>query len=181
MNREIRRGPMPDGGNWAGVWFSNWGELSLSVSGSAVVGEFCDENSNRYGRLEGTISGNVLNAHWVTHDVSMGVRSRDSEGSLVAQFQLVPQGENMGSQFEGTWGYNTKNADGGVFRAQRSSRRSDSFLRGTYTIPCPVREQSDAAPPLSEDDVGDNPAPVEDNLSGDGEGAEEDNAEEDEF
>jgi hypothetical protein len=167
---------MPDGGNWAGIWFSNWGELSLSVSGSAVVGEFCDENSNRYGRLEGTISGNVLNAHWITRDVSMGVRSRDSEGSLIAQFRLVPQGENMASQFDGTWGYNTKNADGGVFRAHRSGRRSMSFLRGNYSIPCPLREQNETAAPLSEDEVGDNPEPVEEDLSDGEEGAVEDNA-----
>lgn len=157
MNTEIQRGAMPEGGNWAGIWFTNWGEMSISTTGSSVVGEFCQEDRNRYGRLEGTANGNVMTFHWITNDVSMAGASRETEGSAIVQFTFVPAGENQSSHMEGTWGYDNSNADGGILRGDRSPRRSDRFLRGQYSVHCPLRESAEAPPPMSNEAVGDNP------------------------
>jgi hypothetical protein len=157
MNTEIRRGPMPEGGTWAGVWLTNWGQMSLSTQGSATVGEFCEEQASRYGRLEGTAQGNAFSFHWTTTDVTMAGRPRRSEGSGIVQFSFLNAGEMQQPHFEGTWGYEASNADGGPLRGDRSARYSDLFLRGAYTIACPIRDEAEQAPPLTEDDVGDNP------------------------
>jgi hypothetical protein len=159
MNSQIHRGPMPEGGTWAGIWFTNWGEMSISTQGSSVVGEFCQEDRNRYGRLEGTANGDVLTLHWITNDVTMGGAQRQTEGSAIVQFSFVQAGENRGMHFEGTWGYDRSNADGGSLDGDRSARNSDQFLRGNYSVSCALRDSNEGGAPMSDDDVGDNPAP----------------------
>jgi hypothetical protein len=156
-NTEIDRGSMPEGGDWAGIWFTNWGEMSITKTGSSVVGSFCQEDRNRYGRFEGTANGDVMSFRWITNDVTMAGASRESEGSAIVQFTFVPAGENQSAHFEGTWGYNSSNADGGPLRGDRSPARSTRFLRGQYTLNCPLREQTEGAPPMSNEEVGDNP------------------------
>jgi len=157
MNSTIHRGPMPEGGTFAGIWFSNWGEMSLSTQGSSIVGQFCQEDRNRYGRLEGSAQGNVLTLHWITNDVTMSGSSRQTEGSAIVQFSFVEAGENRTSHFEGTWGYQNSNADGGILRGDRSPRRSEQFLRGVYSMSCPLRDQSEGGAPMSTEEVSDNP------------------------
>jgi len=156
-NTTFPRAPMPQGGQWAGIWFTSWGELSISLQGSSVVGEFCQEDRNRYGRVEGTTQGNVMTLHWVTNDVSMAGSTRQTEGAAIVQFSFVDAGENQGMHMEGTWGYERSNSDGGVFRGDRSPQRSTQFLRGDYHMSCALREGAEAPPPLSTEDVGDNP------------------------
>ena len=39
----------------------------------------------------------------------------------------------------------------------RSPRRSDNFLRGSYEFSCPLRAEAGGRPSLSTDDVEDNP------------------------
>lgn len=178
MNSEIHRGAMPEGGTWAGIWFTNWGEMSLSTQGSAVVGEFCQEDRNRYGRLEGTANGDVLTLHWITTDVTMGGAARQTEGSAIVQFSFVQAGENRGMHFAGTWGFDRSNADGGALQGDRSARNSDQFLRGNYTVNCALRDANEAGAPMSDDDVADNPEPegemVEEEAEEGGEGEGED-------
>lgn len=179
MNTQIQQGPMPDGGNWAGVWFSNWGEMTIETDGSSIVGQFCDEENNRYGRLEGTVRGDVIRLHWNTSDVSMGNRPRSSEGSAVAQFSFTQQGESQGMHFAGTWGFGTSNDGGGPLRGDRSGHRSERFLHGQYETPCSIRDTAERDSPLSTDEVEDNPEDdggslPEDLLEGEGgEGGEE--------
>ncbi len=176
MNTQIQRGSMPEGGNWAGVWFSNWGEMTLETDDSSVVGQFCDEENNRYGRIEGTARGNVLRLHWRTSDVSMGNRARTSEGSAVVQLSMTEQGEAVGMRFEGTWGFGTSNIGGGPLRADRSGHRSDRFLRGQYETPCSIRDTAEGNSALSTEEVEDNPdddgGSLPDDLLEDGEGGE---------
>ncbi len=157
MNSEIQRGPMPQGGTWGGVWFTNWGTVTLSSQGTSVVGEFCHEERNRFGRFEGTAQGDVFSFHWITTDLTMGGRPRTSEGAGILQFSFVAAGENQQAHFDGTWGFGGSNADGGPMHGDRSSRYSEPFLRGTYSVPCALRDENEADAPMSDDDVGDNP------------------------
>ncbi len=157
MNTQIQDAPMPEDGTFAGVWFTTWGEMTIEVTGSSVVGQFCDEENNRYGRLEGTVRGNVMRFRWTTNDVSMGNRARTTEGSAIVQLRFVPMGENQGQRFEGTWGYGRSNAGGGPIRGDRSRHRSDRFVEGNYTTTCAIRELAEGPAPLSTAPVGDNP------------------------
>jgi hypothetical protein len=168
MNSDIHRGPMPTGGTWAGIWFSTWGEMSLSLQGSSVVGEFCNEEDNRYGRLEGTAQGNVFTFHWMTTDVTMAGSPRTSEGSGIVQFSFLAAGEAQQGHFEGTWGFEESNADGGPLRGDRSSRYSDRFLRGGYTIACALREVGEAPPPMTDEEIEDNPVDEAGEETGEG-------------
>ncbi len=168
MNSSIQRGPMPEGGHFAGIWFGNWGEMSISTQGSSIVGEFCQEDRNRYGRVEGTAQGNVMTLHWITYDVSMAGARRESDGSAMVQYEIEAQGEGESHIMVGSWGYGTSNADGGVLRFTRSARRSERFIRGVYSLECELREEGDAPPPMNDDDVEDNP---DDNLEEEGEGS----------
>jgi len=153
----FERGPMPEGGNWAGIWFTNWGQMSISRQGSAVVGEFCDDDSNRFGRIEGTAQGDLLAFHWVTTDTTMIGRPRRTEGSAAAQFRFEQSGDIQVPRFEGTWGFGTANSDGGRLRGDRSETYSNRFLRSNYSIPCEIRGETESPAALSDEDVGDNP------------------------
>jgi hypothetical protein len=173
MNSDIQRGPMPQGGSFAGIWFGNWGEMSISTQGSSVVGEFCQEDRNRYGRFEGTAQGNVMTVHWITYDVSMGGARRETDGSAIVQYRVEAAGEGESHLFEGTWGYGRANSGAGVWRATKSPGRSDRYLRGGYSMECPLREAGEAPPPMSDgegggDESGDEESSDEEEPSGDG-------------
>jgi hypothetical protein len=172
MNTQIQPGDMPEGGNFAGVWFTNWGEMTIEVNGNTAVGQFCDEDNNRYGRMEGTVRGNVLRFSWHTNDVSMGNRARTSDGSAVVQLTITPQGESTSGHIQGTWGFARSNDGGGPLRGDRSGHRSVRFLSGSYTMACAIRDLAEGGPPLSTAEVEDNPeddgGSVPEDLSGGG-------------
>lgn len=54
-----KKGPMPQGGTFTGVWFSpEYGEMHLHQNGNKVVGWY--QQNERVGRIHGTVSGNIL-------------------------------------------------------------------------------------------------------------------------
>jgi hypothetical protein len=115
--------------------------------------------------MEGTANGNVLTFHWMTHDVSMAGTKRTTEGSGIVQYKIPPNGTAKGGRFEGTWGFEGHNADGGVLTGDRSPSRSNRFLRGDYQYSCSLQEESEGGPALSTDDVEDNPGEFEEEES----------------
>ena len=156
-NTRFDREPLPRGATWAGIWFTNWGQMSVSTQGSSVVGEFCDDEQQRYGRVEGTAAGNVMSLHWISHDTRMSGRERVTEGSAIVQFRVQQQGEHESHHFAGTWGFAESNADGGPLTGERSRQFSQRFMRGEYEIPCEIRVQHESDAPMSDDNVPDNP------------------------
>lgn len=58
---EKKREPVPAGtADFTGTWKTSWGDMTLWQSGNAVTGEYTHDN----GKIEGTVSGNVLTGKW---------------------------------------------------------------------------------------------------------------------
>ena len=100
------KGPMPEGGNFDGVYQSDFGRLELTVeSGDNVVGIY--EKNDVYGRIEGEINGNLLLFSWTQWNVEMRGKIRETKGRGVFQYMIDPaQGNAKPRQWlNGFWGY----------------------------------------------------------------------------
>ncbi|MDJ0762293.1 MAG: hypothetical protein QNJ97_04835 [Myxococcota bacterium] len=103
-------GPMPAGGNFDGVYQSDFGRLELNVTGDRVVGLY--ENDMYNGRIEGEIDDNILEFNWTQWNQEMRGKVRETKGEGV--FQYVVESVGVGAstseyhRLEGWWGYTGK-------------------------------------------------------------------------
>ena len=85
------------GGTWAGNWDSNWGDMVLYQSGGRVWGQYTHDD----GRIEGTVSGNVLTGTW---SEAPSYSPPDDAGDCVLRLSAD------GDSFEGDWRYGSDGA-----------------------------------------------------------------------
>ena len=79
-----KKGPMPEGGNFDGVYQSDFGRLELTIqSDNRVIGLY--EDSEHAGRIEGTIEGNLLLFRWRQWNYEMHGKILESNGKGVFQ------------------------------------------------------------------------------------------------
>ena len=109
---------MPQGGDWTGDYFSDWGRLELQRTGDTVVGTY--RSDIKHGRLSGSVNGNVLRFTWNQQDERIVGHARSLEGA--GQFQYVVD-ENGEHHLNGTWGYNSDVSGAGVWNANKSRAR----------------------------------------------------------
>jgi hypothetical protein len=109
---------MPQGGDWTGVYFSDWGRLELSRTGDTVVGTF--QSDIKRGRLSGSVNGNVLRFTWTQQDDRIVGRTRTLDGSGQFQYTIDENGEH---HLAGTWGYGADISGAGVWNAAKSRSR----------------------------------------------------------
>lgn len=109
---------MPQGGDWTGTYFSDWGTLELGRTGDSIVGTF--RSDIKHGRLSGSVNGNVLRFHWNQDDDRIVGRTRSLEGSGQFQYTVDENGEH---HLTGTWGYGADISGGGLWNAQKSRSR----------------------------------------------------------
>jgi len=109
---------MPQGGDWTGTYFSDWGTLELQRTGDTVVGSF--RSDIKHGRLSGSVNGNVLRFSWSQIDDRIVGRSRTIEGSGQFQYTVDDNGEH---HLAGTWGYGADISGAGVWNASKSRTR----------------------------------------------------------
>lgn len=133
-------GPLPSGAGWSGIWFTNFGQMSITVEGRNLVGEFCDDDRQQWGRIEGTIQGNIVHFRWVSHDVRMVGRDRVTEGSGVIQHQMEKRGDLEVEKFIGSWGYGNEVCGGGPWRGEKSARFSQMYAQGRYEVQCDIKQ-----------------------------------------
>jgi hypothetical protein len=76
-------------GNFAGNWVMNFGTMNLLQNGDDVIGTYTQAFYGTVGQIEGTVTGNTLNAEW-----SISGGSGDFELTLVGN----------GNRFNGSWG-----------------------------------------------------------------------------
>jgi len=81
-------------GGFSGKWSTNWGDMTLTQSGSSVSGTY----SHSQGSLTGTVSGNVLRFHW-------NQKGNGNKGA--GRFTL------SGNTFSGSWSYTNDPDKGG--------------------------------------------------------------------
>ena len=120
-NIKIKKGPMPEGARWTGTYYTNWGTMELTQSGTSIVGTFGDRN----GVIEGTASGNLLTFHW-SEDAKSSLTStkKKVEGSGVMMFYVVETGEGKIDEhkIEGSWGYGSETSGAGKWSGYKSSK-----------------------------------------------------------
>lgn len=117
----VSPGVMPDGGTYNGVYTSvQYGEMNLCQTGTQVIGDF--RKNERYGRIQGTVQGNLLRFEW-TEDRELVIgRPTRTRGRGYFQYR---EGEDGDHYILGEWGHDDSETGGGPWRAvkMRGNRR----------------------------------------------------------
>lgn len=103
---DVKPGPMPDGATWTGVYYSPlFGELHLVQEGNQVTGRWNRPVKDRWGSVDGTVSGNLLKFKW--REIPYGLVTAQSEKHGKGYFVYSrPPGENVDDVFKGEVGRN---------------------------------------------------------------------------
>jgi hypothetical protein len=121
---EIAPGPMPEGGGFDGVFQSPaYGRMEFTAQGANVIGLY--EGERHYGKIEGTINGNVLSFKWTQWKQDLQGKERTSTGHGYFRY-IIDEEKTSGApkkvhKIEGEWGYDTDNA-GNPWKAVRLER-----------------------------------------------------------
>lgn len=161
MPTNMSAGPMPAGGEWSGVYYSDWGRLEMQQTGDTVVGEF--RSDTKKGRISGRVNGSLLTFQFTQNDDTIPGRSRTFQGSGQFKYFIDDNGDH---KLRGTWGFASSYDDGGPWNASRSRRSQFQFLTtgGARRAPAGSEEASpppaegtgegqDAPPPAEESDA----------------------------
>lgn len=116
-------GPMPAGGDWSGVYYSDWGRLEMQRTGDTVVGEF--RSDTKTGRISGTANGNLLTFQFTQNDETIPARPRTFQGAGQFKYYIDDNGDH---KLQGSWGFGAEVDDGGPWNATRSRRAAFQFL-----------------------------------------------------
>ena len=107
-----RAGAMPQDGTFDGIYQSPaWGRLEITVDGTNAVGLF--ESDSRYGRMEGTITGNLYKFRWTSTNTKVGGKIADSTGGGYFKYVIDEEGttkKRMVHWVKGEWGYGEDDA-----------------------------------------------------------------------
>lgn len=107
-----RTGNMPQDGTFDGIYQSPaWGRLEITVDGSNAVGLF--ESDSRYGRMEGTITGDLYKFRWTSTNTKVGGKIADSTGGGYFKYVVTEEGttkKRMVHWVKGEWGYGEDDA-----------------------------------------------------------------------
>ena len=138
----IPKASLPEGADWTGIWFTNYGQMVLDVKGKSVVGEYCDDEKKQWGKLEGTIEGDTIRFRWVTHDMRVVGKDRITQGYGIIQYKIERIGNRDVHKFFGTWGYENSECGGGIWKGEKSKRFTELYQKGRYQIPCEIKKSS---------------------------------------
>jgi hypothetical protein len=107
-----RTGNMPQDGTFDGIYQSPaWGRLEITVDGSNAVGLF--ESDSRYGRMEGTVTGDLYKFRWTSTNTKVGGKVADSSGNGYFKYVVTEEGttkKRMVHWVKGEWGYGEDDA-----------------------------------------------------------------------
>ena len=112
-------GPMPEGGNFTGVWHSpQYGEMHMVQTGTAVVGRYVKDE--RQGRIQGTVQGNVMRFEWTENrEMVAGVPST-TRGRGYFRYTVDDSGTH---NILGEWGIDDSETGGGEWNAYKMKNR----------------------------------------------------------
>jgi hypothetical protein len=116
----VQSAPMPEGGNWTGVYYSpQYGEMHLVQNGSAVMGRF--KKDERSGDIQGEADGNLLEFEWVEYKAMVSNRPQQTKGHGYFQYMVDP---NSGDHvIKGRWGIGDDSSNGGEWNAYRARNK----------------------------------------------------------
>lgn len=116
----VKSAPMPEGGNWSGVYYSpQYGEMHLVQNGSAVMGRY--KKDERSGDVQGEADGNLLTFEWVEYKAMVSNRPQETKGHGYFQYMVDP---NSGDHvLKGRWGIGDSDTNGGEWNAYRARNK----------------------------------------------------------
>jgi hypothetical protein len=128
---EIAPRPLPEGGNFDGVFQSPaYGRMEFTVQGANVIGLY--EGERHYGKIEGTINGDVLNFTWTQWQQDLQGKERTSTGHGYFRYAIEEEKTTTSSKkvhrLNGEWGYDADNA-GNPWKAVKLSERTKKQLK----------------------------------------------------
>lgn len=99
----IQPGPLPEGGEWRGVYYNQlYGFLHITESGGAVQGAWRTEAGDKWGELYGETQGNLLRYTWTEHKIGIVGANATSEGKGYFVYSAPNPGE--AHVIKGEWG-----------------------------------------------------------------------------
>jgi hypothetical protein len=100
----VKKGPMPDGGSWTGVYYSPlYGWLHLVEEGDLVTGRWIRPRRDRWGELSGESDGNVLKFDWKEYEYGLVGPNSNKSGKGYFVYSR-PEGDNVDDRIAGEIG-----------------------------------------------------------------------------
>lgn len=132
---EVPKGPMPEGGNFDGVYHSAaYGRMEFTVSGNDVSGLYEGERSR--GRIQGIIEGDLMSFEWEQWNQDLQGKSRSKKGRGYFKYTIETEGEEPNVKqvhwIKGQWGYNENNS-GNTWEAVKLTKKSKKYLKPVET------------------------------------------------
>lgn len=125
----ITPGNLPTGGNWTGVFHSpQYGRMDMIATGPRVLGEFTRDE--RSGRIEGTVTGDVMRFRWYERRERIGGRPENVQGGGYFRYVIGPATLTNGDEcpdgthcLSGEWWLGHNDGDRATWTAQRGGGR----------------------------------------------------------
>ncbi len=122
----VTAGAMPPGGAFKGVWYSEaFGELHLVTEGANIVGKWKDKTHGRWGKMSGTVDGDLAKFRWEEH--KMGAIGPGSTTLGRGYFKFMPAEEGALPRLKGEWGYEENEVGGGNWDMNRVQDREPNL------------------------------------------------------
>jgi hypothetical protein len=125
---EVVSGPMPEGGNFTGVYFSpQYGEMNMIQNGSAVVGEFRQEM--RSGKIQGEAKGDLMKFVWTERKAMVSNRAQETRGH--GYFRYIVDKSNGDHLLKGEWGLGDSQTGGGPWNGYKAKNKEPKLTEKT--------------------------------------------------
>ena len=122
----VAAGSMPAGGSFKGVWYSEaFGELHLVTEGTSIIGKWKDKTHGRWGKMSGTVSGDLAKFRWEEHKI--GAIGPGSTTIGHGYFRFTPGVEGELPRLKGEWGYEENEVGGGNWDMNRVQDREPNL------------------------------------------------------
>jgi hypothetical protein len=100
----VTAGTMPQGADWAGVYYSElYGYLHLVTSGNSVSGRWLRPTKNKCGEVHGEVNGDLLKFSWTENVVGAVGPNTSSKGRGYFKYKR-PEGDNVDDTIVGEIG-----------------------------------------------------------------------------
>jgi hypothetical protein len=100
----VQVGTMPQGADWAGVYYSElYGYLHLVQDGNSVSGRWLRPTKNMCGEVHGEITGDVIKFSWIEHTIGAVGPNSQHQGHGYFKYKR-PNGDNVDDTIVGEVG-----------------------------------------------------------------------------
>lgn len=101
---KVQAGDMPSGAEWTGVYFSElYGYLHLVQDGNAISGKWIRPGKDRWGEVNGTVTGDVMHFAWTEHITGLAGPAAQKTGKGYFKYKRPP-GDNVDDEIVGEIG-----------------------------------------------------------------------------